>query len=93
MADMMVGLVHGPKGDLELRGVPVDTYKIIVKEIDMKGEISQMPYDWQTAIHLVSTGRVRLKPLVTHTYGLEDWEEAFDMAATSADCLRVALMP
>lgn len=72
---------------------PVDTYKIIVKEIDVKGEISQIPYDWQTAIRLVETGKVLLKPLVTHEYSLDEWETGFDLAATSAECLRVAIKP
>lgn len=71
----------------------VDTYKIIVKELDVKGEISQIPYDWLTAIHLVRTGAVELKPLVTHVYPLDRWEEAFELAATSSECLRVALQP
>lgn len=72
---------------------PVDTYKIIVKELDIKGEISQVPYDWLTAIHLVKTRAVDLKPLVTHVYPLDRWREAFDLAATSSECLRVALEP
>lgn len=70
---------------------PVDTHKIIVKEIDVKGEISQIPYDWHTAIHLVSTGAVKLEPLVTDVYPLEDWYDAFELAATSVDPLRVAI--
>ncbi len=72
---------------------PVDTYKIIVKEIDVIGEISQIPYDWHTAIYLAGTGRVQLKPLVTHQYELDRWEEAFDLAATSNECLQVAIRP
>ena len=72
---------------------PVDTYKVIVKEIDVKGEISQIPYDWLTAIHLVEKGRIQLRPLVTHIFPLEKWEEAFDLAATSPECLRVAIQP
>ena len=71
----------------------VDTYKIIVKEIDVKGEISQIPYDWLTAIHLAKTGSVQLKPLVTHVFPLEEWEQGFNLAATSPECLRVALKP
>ncbi len=70
---------------------PVDTYKIIVKEIDVHGEISQVPYDWKTAIHLVETGAVKLDELVTHTFPLKDWERGFDLAATSPECLRVAI--
>jgi threonine dehydrogenase-like Zn-dependent dehydrogenase len=71
----------------------VDTYKIIVKELDVRGEISQIPYDWLTALRLVSSGAVKLAPLVTHVYPLEKWEEAFELAATSPECLRVALEP
>jgi 2-desacetyl-2-hydroxyethyl bacteriochlorophyllide A dehydrogenase len=70
---------------------PVDTHKIIVKELEIYGEISQVWKDWITALHLVKTGRVQLKPLVTHEFPLERWEEAFDLAATSTDCLRVAI--
>ncbi|MFW6308803.1 MAG: zinc-dependent alcohol dehydrogenase [bacterium] len=70
---------------------PVDTYKIIANEIDVVGEISQIPYDWDTAIQLVSSGKVNLEPLVTHVYDLEDWEKGFEMAATSPECLRVAV--
>jgi len=72
---------------------PVDTYKIIVKELDVKGEISQIPYDWLTAIHLVNTGSVQLKQLVTHVFPLAEWEKGFNLAATSSECLRVALQP
>jgi L-iditol 2-dehydrogenase len=70
---------------------PVDTYKIIVKELEIYGEISQVWRDWVTALHLVKTGRVQLEPLVTHEFPLERWEEGFDLAATSPECLRVAI--
>ncbi|NLC84575.1 MAG: hypothetical protein GX749_05815, partial [Ruminococcaceae bacterium] len=49
------------------------------------------PYDWTTAIKLVEAGSVQLDKLVTHTFKLDDWEEAFDLAATSHDNLRVAI--
>lgn len=71
----------------------INTYKIIVKEIDVKGEISQIPYDWLTAIHLTKIGAVQLSPLVTHVFPLVEWEKGFNLAATSLECLRVALKP
>ena len=70
---------------------PVDTYKVIVKELDIRGEISQIPYDWKTAIHLVASGLVKTEALVTNVFPLEDWHDAFQMAATGADALRVAI--
>ncbi len=72
---------------------PVDTYKVIVKELDIVGEISQIPYDWKTAIQLVATGKVKTGPLVTHVFSLDDWYQGFELAATSAECLRVAIKP
>lgn len=78
----------GIRGGIE---APVDTHKIIVKELDVKGEISQIPYDWRTAIKLIEAGKVKLGPLVTHKFDLDHWEEAFDLAATSHNCLRVGL--
>ncbi|WP_434631855.1 zinc-binding dehydrogenase [Thermoanaerobacterium thermosaccharolyticum] len=72
---------------------PVDTYKIIVKELDIKGEISQVPYDWLAAIKLVASGKINLKPLVTHEFELEQWNDAFELAATSPEVLRVAIKP
>lgn len=70
---------------------PVDTHKIIVKEIDIKGEISQIPYDWKTAIKLIANQSVKLDPLVTDYYDLDHWEEGFDLAHDSHNCLRVAI--
>ena len=71
----------------------VDTYKVIVKELDVKGEISQIPYDWHAAISLRDAGKIELDPLVTHVLPLDQWEEGFNLAATSSECLRVALQP
>ena len=70
---------------------PVDTHKIITKEIDIKGEISQIPYDWETAIKLVASGKIKLDPLVTDYFDLDHWEEGFDLAHDSHNCLRVAI--
>lgn len=72
---------------------PVDTYKVIVKELDIRGEISQIPYDWKTAIHLVASGRVQTEELVTHVFPLKDWYAGFETAATGAEALRVVIQP
>lgn len=71
----------------------LDTRKIIVKELDIKGEISHLWTSWRSAIQLVARGKVNLKPMVSHVFPLKDWEKAFDLAATSAEALRVALTP
>jgi L-iditol 2-dehydrogenase len=45
---------------------------VIVKELDIHGEISQIPYGWRTAIHRAANGRVRAEEWVTHVYPLEE---------------------
>jgi threonine dehydrogenase-like Zn-dependent dehydrogenase len=71
----------------------LDTRKIIVKELDIKGEISHLWTSWRSAIQLVAQGKVKLQPLVSHVFPLRDWERAFDLAASSAEALRIALTP
>jgi L-iditol 2-dehydrogenase len=71
----------------------IDTRQIIVKELDIKGEISHLWTSWKTAIKLVEQGKVNLKPLVSHIYPLARWKEAFDLASTSSEALRVAIRP
>ena len=71
----------------------IDTYKIIVKELDLKGEISHVWTSWRNALNLVAQGKVHIKPLVSHVFPLREWEKGFDLAATSAEALRVALVP
>jgi L-iditol 2-dehydrogenase len=41
----------------------------------------RMKNTYPLAIKLVSSGQVNLKPLITHTYPLEDYQEAFQIAA------------
>ncbi len=71
----------------------LDTRKIIVKELDIKGEISHLWTSWVKAIQLVSEGKVSLKPLVSHVFPLKDWENGFELAATNQEALRVVLTP
>jgi len=73
--------------------VPIDTRKIIVKELDLIGEISHVWTSWRKAMKFVEEGKVDLKPLVQDVYPLNDWERAFDLAASSEEVFRVALAP
>ena len=41
-------------------------------------------YSYPTALEMVASGRVDVKPLITHTYKLEESLEAFERAKTMA---------
>ena len=36
---------------------------------------------WEMALRLVESGKIRLKPLITHDVDLQEWEKAFDALA------------
>jgi len=61
--------------------VPI-TSLLVGKEIVLKGSFRYGPGDYATAIKLVSSGKVDLKPLVTHRFSFEDAIEAFKATRT-----------
>jgi L-iditol 2-dehydrogenase len=57
--------------------VPVDLDALVVKEIAMTGSMSHSRNAWKRGLALVGEGKIRLAPLVTSVYGLDDWEKGF----------------
>jgi len=55
---------------------------LLIKEVNFKGSFRYGPGDYQTAIKLVSSGRIDLKPLVTHRFPFKDAIEAFKTTRT-----------
>jgi len=69
---LMFGSGHNP-----LTGF--DPFLIYYKEILMIGTRSASKADWPPTIHLVETGRIGLKPLVTHRVALQDIKKGFSL--------------
>lgn len=45
---------------------------------------------FQQALELIAGGLVKVKPLITHTFPLEEWETAFDMVTKrKSECIKV----
>jgi L-iditol 2-dehydrogenase len=57
--------------------VAVDLDALVVKEIAMSGSMSHTRNAWKRGLALVGEGKIRLAPLVTGVYALEDWEKGF----------------
>jgi L-iditol 2-dehydrogenase len=53
----------------------------IFREVDIRG-VFRYNNDYPTAIDMVSTGKISVKPLITHHYKIEDSLEAFETAKT-----------
>ncbi|MCQ3803263.1 MAG: alcohol dehydrogenase catalytic domain-containing protein [bacterium] len=67
-------------------------YQLYFKELTLHSPRAARPGDYDAAIRLAAQGRIRLAPLVTARYPLEQAEEAF-AAARSGDHLKVLLTP
>jgi erythritol/L-threitol dehydrogenase len=62
------------------------------KELDVLGaHIS--PYTYPIAIDLLERGLVDAQDIVTHSYTLEEFEEAFSVSAKGQESIKVVLNP
>ncbi|ASL98439.1 alcohol dehydrogenase catalytic domain-containing protein [Serratia marcescens] len=61
------------------------------KELDIRGA-HLAPYSYEIAIDLFERGLVTSNGVVTHSYALNDWDEAFALA-DSTDSIKVILVP
>jgi L-iditol 2-dehydrogenase len=66
-----VGLFAKPMNELDERS-------IIQHEISYRGSRSQNPYDWPIALHLESKGAINEEKMITASFDLEHWRDAFD---------------
>ena len=50
------------------------------KEVQLNTTFGGEPYDWQVALHLISTGKVNLAPMISDTdfIEIEDIQKAFE---------------
>ncbi|MBC2579599.1 zinc-binding dehydrogenase [Clostridium sp. DJ247] len=70
----------------------LDEEKVIQKELIYVGSRSQKPTSWDLALHLLNTGKVNAKDLVSKVYSLEQWEEAFNKVMSGEE-IKVVLKP
>ncbi|MDK2809493.1 MAG: L-iditol 2-dehydrogenase [Petroclostridium sp.] len=61
--------------------ITIDPNLIHYKEIMFTGSSSSSPENQSKVLELLSTGKINLKKLITGTFHLEDWEQAFNMKA------------
>jgi L-iditol 2-dehydrogenase len=59
----------------------VDWSKILHKELNVVGSLSQKPTAWIKAKNMIAEGKIDVKALVSDVIAMEDYEEAFEKAA------------
>lgn len=69
----------GHYAQIGLFGKPVawNLDQICYKELTVTGSNASVPSAWTRALDLLDTGMVRLDPLISGVYALDDWQAAF----------------
>ena len=66
--------------------------RVMFRELEVIGSLGCRPVDYPRVIELVRQGRIRLEPLVTHRFDLDDIGEAFD-TLRSGEAIRAVVTP
>ncbi len=73
--------------------IPMDIFfKISRKELKLFGSLGRTWADWHRAIDLLAHHKLEIKSIITHTFPLDDFERAFQVAR-SPDSAKVILFP
>jgi threonine 3-dehydrogenase len=86
MRDMVGNMTHG--GRIAMLGLPaeefaVDWSKIVTNMITVKGIYGREMFETWYAMTVLIEGGLDLRPVITRGYGYEDFDAAFDEAATA----------
>lgn len=62
-------------------------------DIKMMPSYGNSPLDATVAIELIRSGRINVKPLITHRFGLQDTVKGFQLVAASKESIKVIIEP
>jgi L-iditol 2-dehydrogenase len=82
-AQQLLTLVRraGQYAQIGLFGKPVawDLDQVCYKELTVTGSNASVPSAWARAVALLADGKVQTRPLISHTFPLDGWRQAFDL--------------
>lgn len=62
------------------RSLEIEYSLLPTKEISILGTFGHRWSNWETAIEMISKGKIKTELLITHHFSLEEWEDAFKIA-------------
>jgi 6-hydroxycyclohex-1-ene-1-carbonyl-CoA dehydrogenase len=72
--------------------MPLNSGRVMYRELEVVGSLGCRPVDYPRVIELVRQGRIRLEPLVTHRFPLDQINQAFD-ALRGGEVVRAVVVP
>jgi len=70
----------------------IEANLIHYKELEVTGSANSRRADYQTALQLIESGRIKVEPMVTHRFPLRSACEALDKVA-SGEGIKIAVLP
>ena len=74
------------------KSFPIEPFEVFRKGLAIHGAYTSLGNSLE-AIDLLSSGRLRVEPLISHRLGLEDFERAARLIESDPDVLKVMLIP
>ncbi|MFX1519763.1 MAG: zinc-binding dehydrogenase [Promethearchaeota archaeon] len=74
------------------REINISLDKIVEGELEVKGSWGTLWTSWKLAIKLISLNKLQVRPLISATLPLEQWEKGFQLME-SKEAIKVLLMP
>ena len=71
--------------------IPIELGKIQIKGLQIRGVIGS-PYVWDRAIRFLSQTKLDLSPIVTHQFSLSEAVEAFEVAHTEKNSIKIQIL-
>jgi len=72
----------------------INMLDVTVKEIEIRGSYGYTTHDFKQAIKLISTKKVKVKPLIAHIFPLRDIKKGFEILSKEAEnVIKVVLKP
>ena len=72
--------------------VPLNAGRLMFRELEIKGSLGCRPVDFPKIIEMVRIGKIQVKPVVSHSFKLEEINKAFDLLR-KGEALRSIIIP
>jgi L-iditol 2-dehydrogenase len=69
-----------------------DVNQAIFKEIKIIPTFSHIQSSWELSLRLMSEGLIKTFPLVSHTFSIDDWEEAYKISKSHKG-IKIIILP
>jgi len=77
---------------LTARNLEIEYSLLPAKEISLLGTFGHRWSNWEVVLEMISKGKIKTEPLVTHHFSFEEWEKAFK-TAESQEGIKILLHP